>query len=67
VPLAGLPLTSVGHRLFLPLNDPEDSMPNAVITLIAATAAVAVRCSLSLYAVAALCAGLHAFPDEPNL
>jgi len=55
VPLAGLPLTSAGHRLFLPLNDPEESMPNAVITLIAAAAAVAVRCPLSLplYAVTA--------------
>jgi len=29
VPLAGLPLTSAGHWLFLPLNDPEVSMFNA--------------------------------------
>jgi len=29
VPLAGLPLTSAGHRLLLPLNDPEVTMLNA--------------------------------------
>jgi len=36
VPLAGLPLTSAAQRLFLSLDDPEVSMPNAAITLIAA-------------------------------
>jgi len=51
VPLAGLPLTSAGHRLFLPLNDPEESMPNAALTLIAAAAAVAEDCFLPLSAV----------------
>jgi len=55
VPLAGLPLTSGGHWLFLPLNDPEESMPNAVITLIAAAVAAAEDCSLPLSAVPCRC------------